>query len=100
MFTHDFAQGESTPMKYNTIVWGVDNKEPVDRSGIGRFESDKLGQLNLDSTFDLSATASQEYFVDICNDLTSATTSVDGIDVPLVRQDGGLGTREINCFVS
>lgn len=100
MFTHDFAQGESTPMKYNTVVWGVNTAEPVDRSGISRFDSDGLGTLNLDSSFDLSARASQEFLVDVCDDLLSATTAVDGRNVPLIRQGGGLGAREINCFVS
>ena len=100
MFTNDFAQGESTPMKYNTVVWGVNNQEPVDRSGISRFDSGALGTLNLDSSFDLSARASQEYLVAVCDDLLSATTAVDGRNVPLIRQDGGLGAREINCFVS
>ena len=99
MFTHDFAQGESTPMKYNTIVWGVDNVEPVDRSGVGRFDSDTLGALNLDSSFDMSATASQEYLVDVCDGLLSARTVVEGKAVALVRQAGGLAEREINCFV-
>lgn len=99
MFTHDFAQGESTPMKYNTVIWGVDNEEPVDRSGVSRFDAEGMGTLNLDSTFDLSATASQEYLVEVCNALVSATTTVDGNDVPLVRQDGGLGNKEVNCFI-
>ena len=99
MFNHDFAQGESTPMKYNTVVWGVDNNEPVDRSGIGRFDSEDLGVLNLDSSFDMSATESQVFLADVCDDLLSATSAVDGKAVPLVRQNGGLGEREVNCFM-
>jgi hypothetical protein len=100
MFNHDFAQGESTPMKYNTVIWGLNNEEPVDRTGIGRFDSESMGKINMDTTFDLSATASQEYLLGVCNDLLTATTRVDDIDVPVVRQAGGLGAREINCFVS
>ena len=43
MFNNDFAQGADTPMKVNNIVWGLDNEMPVNRDGIGRYDTEALG---------------------------------------------------------
>lgn len=99
MFNNDFAQGESTPMKYNTIIWGLDSEEPVDRDGIGRYDTSALGTLKMDPTFNLANPTSQTYLASVCDDLATATTNLEGEAVPVVRQDGGLGSREINCFI-
>eukprot|EP01047_Picozoa_sp_COSAG01_P012629 COSAG01_NODE_573_length_15298_cov_13.922394_8_plen_815_part_00 len=88
MFNDDFGKGESTPMKLNNIVWGLDAKAPVSRDGIGRFDAESLGKLNWDRGFSLAH--SQQFILSVCHDLRTAAETIDGKRVALVRQDSGL----------
>jgi len=53
----------------------------------------------MDPTFNLANPTSQAHIAAVCDDLLTATTNLEGEAVSIVRQDGGLGSREINCFM-
>lgn len=94
MFNNDFNRGSDTPMKTNAVVFGIKGFDPVDRDGIGRFDVASMGALAYDPTFELSTPATQQFILDLCVELQTATFAVDGAPQHLVRQSAGAPNDE------
>ena len=65
-----------------SIVWGV---KSLDRSSVGLWDPEELGELIWNDEFDITPVENQQALLDLCDELTD--------DHALVKED------DVNCWI-